>query len=70
MQVDSAGVVRLLGRDVCESGTLRLLSETLRGLRDCQSAVLLQRAPATRCPQADFLWRSVYKWEIGGVRVL
>lgn len=30
--------------------------EMLRELCDCQSTVLLQRAPATQCPQADFFW--------------
>lgn len=22
------------------------------------------------CPRADFFWRSIYKWEIGEVRIL
>lgn len=70
MKADSAGVARLLGGNVSESGTVQLLSEKLTGVCNCQSTVLLRRSTAIQCPQADFFWRSTYKWEVGGVQVV
>lgn len=66
IEVDSPGGGQALGWG--------LASEQMRpGLSEdacpCQPVVLLQRPNTIQCPQADFFWRSIYKWRIGRVRV-